>query len=134
MKMRQLGRDGPGGSAIGLGCMRMTPMMGQRDTRGAEAKVATLPAALDAGMTLLNTGDVYAMARRRQTEAYLRPSGHGRLGWSTAKGRAWSVSCRRHVRLPACFSAVGFPQVVDKGADSGREFATAGVDDRHFDR
>ena len=61
MKMRQLGRDGPKVSAIGLGCMRMTPMMGQRDTRGLEEGVATIHAALDAGITLLNTGDFYAM-------------------------------------------------------------------------
>ena len=61
MKMRQLGRDGPKVSAIGLGCMRMTPMVGQRDTRGLEEGVATIHAALDAGITLLNTGDFYAM-------------------------------------------------------------------------
>ena len=61
MKMRQLGRNGPEVSAIGLGCMRMTPMMGQRDVRGMEEGVATIHAALDAGMTLLNTGDFYAM-------------------------------------------------------------------------
>ena len=61
MKMRQLGRNGPKVSAIGLGCMRMTPMMGQRNAGGMDEGVATIHAALDAGMTLLNTGDFYAM-------------------------------------------------------------------------
>ncbi len=61
MKTRTLGRNGPEVSAIGLGCMRMTPMMGQRGGDGGEEGVATIHAALDAGITLLNTGDFYAM-------------------------------------------------------------------------
>jgi aryl-alcohol dehydrogenase-like predicted oxidoreductase len=58
MKMVQLGRIGPRASAIGLGAMGMTPgMYGSADR--AES-IATLHAALDAGVTLIDTGDFYS--------------------------------------------------------------------------
>jgi aryl-alcohol dehydrogenase-like predicted oxidoreductase len=58
MKMVQLGRTGPRVSAIGLGAMGMTPgMYGSADR--AES-IATLHAALDAGVTLIDTGDFYS--------------------------------------------------------------------------
>lgn len=58
MKMVQLGRTGPRVSAIGLGAMGMTPgMYGAADR--AES-IATLHAALDAGVTLIDTGDFYS--------------------------------------------------------------------------
>ncbi|MFJ7999139.1 aldo/keto reductase [Streptomyces sp. NPDC096310] len=55
---RALGATGPQVSALGLGCMGMSPMYGEVDR--AES-IATLHAALDAGVTLLDTGDFYAM-------------------------------------------------------------------------
>lgn len=61
MEKRQLGASGPMVSAMGLGCMRMTPMGGQRTNDGGAAGIATIQAALDAGVTLLDTGDFYAM-------------------------------------------------------------------------
>jgi aryl-alcohol dehydrogenase-like predicted oxidoreductase len=58
MKMVQLGRTGPRVSAIGLGAMGMTPgMYGAADH--AES-IATIHAALDAGVTLIDTGDFYS--------------------------------------------------------------------------
>jgi len=56
MEMRALGRSGPKVSAIGLGCMGMSDFYGPADE--AES-VATVHAALDAGITLLDTGDLY---------------------------------------------------------------------------
>jgi len=58
LPLRRLGRDGPSVSAIGLGCMGMSGTYGPVDD--AES-VATIRAALDAGVTLLDTGDFYGM-------------------------------------------------------------------------
>src|SRR5881227_2306842 len=58
MQMRNLGTTGPTVSAIGLGCMGMSGMYGPSDR--AES-IATIHAALDAGITLLDTGDFYGM-------------------------------------------------------------------------
>jgi aryl-alcohol dehydrogenase-like predicted oxidoreductase len=56
--MVSLGNSGPNVSAIGLGCMGMSGMYGPSDR--AES-IATIHAALDAGITLLDTGDFYGM-------------------------------------------------------------------------
>ncbi len=59
MQTRKLGRAGPQVSAVGLGCMGMSPgVYGPSDE--AES-IATLHAALEAGITLLDTGDFYGM-------------------------------------------------------------------------
>ncbi|MEU1625174.1 aldo/keto reductase [Streptomyces sp. NPDC020096] len=58
MRTRTLGTNGPVSSAIGLGCMGMSALYGEAD-RGES--IATIHAALDAGITLLDTGDFYAM-------------------------------------------------------------------------
>lgn len=58
MDMRTLGSSGPTVSAFGLGCMGMSGMYGPADR--AEG-IATIHAALDAGINLLDTGDFYGM-------------------------------------------------------------------------
>ncbi len=58
MKTVPLGKTGPRVSAFGLGCMGMSGMYGPADR--AES-LATLQAAVDAGITLLDTGDFYGM-------------------------------------------------------------------------
>ncbi|MFJ7070782.1 aldo/keto reductase [Streptomyces sp. NPDC101115] len=55
---RTLGSTGPRVSALGLGCMGMSALYGEADR--AES-IATIHAALDAGVTLLDTGDFYGM-------------------------------------------------------------------------
>ena len=55
---RQLGATGPVVSSLGLGCMGMSGTYGTADR--AES-IATIHAALDAGITLLDTGDFYGM-------------------------------------------------------------------------
>jgi aryl-alcohol dehydrogenase-like predicted oxidoreductase len=58
MITRSLGSRGPRVSAIGLGCMGMSDLYGPADDTES---IATIHAALDAGVTLLDTGDYYGM-------------------------------------------------------------------------
>lgn len=58
MAKRTLGKDGPEVSAIGLGCMGMSEFYGHSDRQSA---LATIAAALEAGITLFDTGDFYGM-------------------------------------------------------------------------
>lgn len=56
MHTRQLGKSGPSVSALGLGAMGMSDFYGPADEGES---VATLQAALDAGINLIDTGDFY---------------------------------------------------------------------------
>ena len=57
MKTRTLGRNGPTVSALGLGCMGMSAFYGGRgDDAGS---IAVIHRALDLGVTLLDTADMY---------------------------------------------------------------------------
>ena len=56
LKTRTLGNNGPTVSALGLGAMGMSDFYGPADR---VESVATLKAALDEGITLLDTGDFY---------------------------------------------------------------------------
>src|SRR5258705_7751678 len=58
MHTRPLGAAGPPVSALALGCMGMSGMYGPADE--AES-IATIHAAIDAGINLLDTGDFYGM-------------------------------------------------------------------------
>ncbi|AWW39689.1 aldo/keto reductase [Streptomyces sp. AS58] len=58
MRTHPLGTTGLQVSALGLGCMGMSALYGEADR--AES-VATVHAALEAGVTLLDTGDFYGM-------------------------------------------------------------------------
>ena len=58
MRTRQLGSTGPVVSELGLGCMGMSDLYGPADRNEG---IATIHAALDAGITLLDTGDFYGM-------------------------------------------------------------------------
>ncbi|OQR61361.1 aldo/keto reductase [Streptomyces maremycinicus] len=106
MRTRSLGTTGPQVSALGLGCMGMSALYGDADR--AEG-IATIHAALEAGVTLLDTGDFYGMghnelligealrtapaARREQAQVSVKfgalrdPDG----GWSGYDGRPAAV-------------------------------------------
>jgi aryl-alcohol dehydrogenase-like predicted oxidoreductase len=58
METRQLGAAGPRVSALGLGTMGMSDLYGPADR--AES-IATIHAALEAGINLIDTGDFYGM-------------------------------------------------------------------------
>jgi aryl-alcohol dehydrogenase-like predicted oxidoreductase len=72
MKTRRLGGSGPKVSALGLGCMGMSGSYGHSDRSEG---IATLHAALDAGVTLLDTGDFYGMGHN---ELLIREALRGR--------------------------------------------------------
>ncbi|MET0206988.1 MAG: aldo/keto reductase, partial [Thermoleophilaceae bacterium] len=72
MSARSLGSTGPAVFPIGLGCMGMSDLYGPADD--AES-IATVRAALDAGVTLLDTGDYYGMGHN---ELLLREALRGR--------------------------------------------------------
>jgi aryl-alcohol dehydrogenase-like predicted oxidoreductase len=60
MNTRKLGTTGPDVSAIGLGAMGMSDFYGPADEGES---IATIHAALDAGITLIDTGDFYGSGR-----------------------------------------------------------------------
>ncbi len=72
MERRRLGASGPETSALGLGCMGMSDLYGPADR---DAAIATIHAALDAGITLLDTGDFYGMGHN---EMLIRDALRGR--------------------------------------------------------
>jgi aryl-alcohol dehydrogenase-like predicted oxidoreductase len=66
MQTRNLGTTGPAVSALGLGAMGMSGVYGATDR--AES-IATVHAALDAGVTLIDTADFYAMGHNEMLVA-----------------------------------------------------------------
>ena len=87
MNHRRLGATGPEVSAIGLGCMGMSDFYGPAD-RGES--IATIHAALDAGITLLDTGDFYGMGHNEML-----------IGEALKGASATSVVHQRQVRRAA---------------------------------
>jgi aryl-alcohol dehydrogenase-like predicted oxidoreductase len=58
MKQRRLGKGGPLVSELGLGCMGMSDFYGQRDD---DESIRTIHRALDLGITMLDTADMYGI-------------------------------------------------------------------------
>jgi aryl-alcohol dehydrogenase-like predicted oxidoreductase len=77
MAMRQLGRVGPEVSAIGLGCM---PMSGSYGSAAEADGIAAIHRALDLGINLLDTADVYGAGHNEKLvgRAILGPARRGR--------------------------------------------------------
>src|SRR3954467_14855280 len=72
MDYRTLGTTGPRVSELGLGCMGMSDFYGPADETES---IATIHAALDAGINLLDTGDFYGMGHN---EMLMRDALRGR--------------------------------------------------------
>ena len=107
MITRSLGSAGPTVSAVGLGCMGMSDFYGPADE--AES-IATIHAALDAGVTLLDTGDYYGMGhnelllgealRGRDRDQVVLSVKFGLMRDPTARSSA-STAARRRSRTPS---------------------------------
>src|ERR1700734_4473519 len=63
MEMRELGRSGLKVSALGLGCMGMSEFYSGRDD---EEAIATIHHAIDRGVTMLDTADMYGVGRNEE--------------------------------------------------------------------
>jgi aryl-alcohol dehydrogenase-like predicted oxidoreductase len=63
METRKLGRYGPVVSALGLGCMGMSDFYGGRDDDEA---IATIHHAIERGVTLFDTADMYGVGRNEE--------------------------------------------------------------------
>ncbi|MDW5325085.1 aldo/keto reductase [Plantactinospora sp. KLBMP9567] len=101
MENRTLGSNGPTVSALGLGTMGMSDLYGPADD--AES-VATIHAALDAGVTLLDTGDFYG-------------AGHNEM----LLGRALRERARDQVAISVKFGALRDPEGGWNGIDGRPE-------------
>ncbi|HEY2590582.1 MAG TPA: aldo/keto reductase, partial [Steroidobacteraceae bacterium] len=98
MQTVSLGRTGPQVSRVGLGCMGMSDFYGPADETES---IATVHAAMDAGITLLDTGDFYGM-------------GHNEM----LIGRALKGKPRDRVLLSVKFGALRTPTGAWSGYDS----------------
>jgi aryl-alcohol dehydrogenase-like predicted oxidoreductase len=101
MEARTLGESGPRVSAIGLGAMGMSDLYGPTDE---DESIATIRAAIDAGITLIDTGDFYG-------------SGHNEL----LIARALQGGRREAVTLSVKFGALRDPAGGWSGVDARPE-------------
>jgi aryl-alcohol dehydrogenase-like predicted oxidoreductase len=103
MDIRTLGTTGPAVSALGLGCMGMSGMYGPSDETES---IATIHTYLDAGGTLLDTGDFYgsghnewlirqALVGRNRDEIVLSV----KFGGLRAPGGGWGITDTRPVAM-----------------------------------
>ena len=63
MQTRLLGKDGLQVSALGLGCMGMTPIYATPDPDEA---IATIRASIDSGITMIDTADMYSGGKNEE--------------------------------------------------------------------
>jgi aryl-alcohol dehydrogenase-like predicted oxidoreductase len=80
---RRLGTAGPEVSVMGLGCMGMSDLYGPADR---SESIATIHAALDAGITLIDTGDFYGMGHNEMLIGEALAGRHSRRRALSSRG------------------------------------------------
>ena len=116
LPQRRLGKNGPLVSAVGLGCMSLSI-----DGRpGVEEAVGVIHAALDAGVSLFDTADVYCTDQDDigANERLLRAALDSYSGSACGRGPCWchSFGCRLPYAFQRSAAAAQVP-VVAYGAD-----------------
>lgn len=81
MKKRRLGANGPEVSAIGLGCMAMSEFYGESDEAAAKRIII---AALERGITMLDTADTYGLGHNEKLIADAQKEWSGRERYATS--------------------------------------------------
>jgi aryl-alcohol dehydrogenase-like predicted oxidoreductase len=76
MRTTTLGKNGPDVGVIGLGCMGMTHIYDMETPRDDETSVAVIRQALDLGMTLIDTADVYGPHTNEELVGLALDGGH----------------------------------------------------------
>src|SRR5438128_435462 len=104
MEQRHLGSQGLVVSALGLGCMGMSDFYGERDDNQS---VATIHRAIELGITLLDTADVYGPFTNEQLVGRALKDRRERVVLATKFGNVrrpdggWGLAAWRKVRWGA---------------------------------
>src|SRR6516165_9997441 len=97
MRLVRLGRNGPDVSEMGLGCMGMSGGYGATDD--AES-IATIHAALEAGITMLDTGDFYGSGHNEMLIAEALKGGKRERAFIAVKSGAMAGRIRSRTFSP----------------------------------
>lgn len=107
MQQRTLGKPGLKVSALGLGCMGMTPIYGNPDPEDCAATVAR---AIERGVTMIDTADAYANGRNEELVGKLIAPYRDKIVLATKFG---------NIRLPDGTRKVdGRPEYVAEACDA----------------
>jgi aryl-alcohol dehydrogenase-like predicted oxidoreductase len=86
MQQRRIGRDGPLVGAIGMGCMAMAGWYGTRDD---DAAIAAVHRAVDLGISLFDTSDLYGGGDNERLVGRALAGRRDRVVLSTKFGNTW---------------------------------------------
>jgi aryl-alcohol dehydrogenase-like predicted oxidoreductase len=121
MKKRSLGRSGLDVSTLGLGCMGMSEFYGPRDE--AES-IATIHAALDAGIDLLDTADAYGPHRNEELVGRAIQGRRGQVVLATKFGIVRGPGTARTIS--------GRPEYVRSACDASLKRLNVGTIDLYY--